>query len=341
MTKRVHSEFFVPEKAQHWPRARRFSSAISTRFHRRSRRTISDRSRVATYLASLAVRALIEEAELTPKPALVDQHGPGAHTDLSLMLMKCSAHCLRPSFELMALASFRQIPSQSLREDLGAIGRWAEHSMLLTTGGANTHRGAIWTLGLLVSAAAMEANSPDAVAYRARQLAGLPDWSATKQQSNGSRVIQHYKVSGARGEAQAGFPHVITIGLPILHRSRQDGSSETQARLDALLAIMASLDDTCLLHRGGFAALNRAQTGAAAVLAAGGTATVQGWELLQRLDRDLLALNASPGGSADLLAATLFLDFIANSPSTENQLWKNFSLNTRLRSRLSNEPMWG
>ena len=272
----------------------------------------------ATRLASLAVRALIEEAELTPKPALVDQRGPGAHTDLSLILMKCSAHCLRPSFELMALASFRQIPSQTLREDLGAIGRWAEQSMLLTTGGANTHRGAIWTVGLLVSAAAMGATSPDAVAYRARQVACLPDWSAPKQQSNGSRVIQRYQVSGARGEAQAGFPHVITIGLPILHRSRQEGSSETQARLDALLAIMASLDDTCLLHRGGFAALNTAQTGAAAVFAAGGTATVQGWELLQRLDRDLLALNASPGGSADLLAATLFLDFIANSPSREN-----------------------
>jgi triphosphoribosyl-dephospho-CoA synthase len=130
----------------------------------------------ATHLASLAVRALIEEAELTPKPALVDQRGPGAHTDLSLMLMRCSAHYLRPSFELMALASFRQIPNQTLREDLGAIGRWAEQSMLLTTGGANTHRGAIWTLGLLVSAAAMGANSPDAVAYRARQVACLPDW---------------------------------------------------------------------------------------------------------------------------------------------------------------------
>jgi len=268
----------------------------------------------ATHLASLAVRALIEEAELTPKPALVDQRGPGAHIDLSLMLMKSSAHCLRPSFELMALASFRQIPSQTLRQDLGAIGRWAEQSMLLTTGGANTHRGAIWTLGLLVSAAATGATSPDAVAYRARQLACLPDGSAPKQQSNGSRVIQRYQVSGARGEAQAGFPHVIRIGLPILHLSRGEGSSETQARLDALLAIMASLDDTCLLHRGGFTALNRAQTGAAAVLAAGGTATGQGWELLQRLDLDLLALNASPGGSADLLAATLFLDFMVNSP---------------------------
>src|SRR5260370_17063412 len=123
--------------------------------------------------------------------------------------MKCSAHFLRPSFELMALASFRQIPNQRVREDLGAIGRWAEQSMLLTTGGANTHRGAIWTLGLLVSAAAMGATSPDAVAYRARQVACLPDWSAPKPQSNGSRVIQRYKVSGARGHAHPRFPHLL------------------------------------------------------------------------------------------------------------------------------------
>jgi triphosphoribosyl-dephospho-CoA synthase len=311
-------EFFVPEMGQNSSCVRGSSSADSARIDRPSWRKISGRSIVATYLASLAVRALIEEAELTPKPALVDRRGPGVHADLSLQLMRCSARALRPSFELMALASFRQIPSQPLREDLGAIGRLAEQLMLLTTGGANTHRGAIWTLGLLVSAAAMKANSPDAMADTARQLASLPDWSAPKQQSNGSRVIQRYKVSGARGEAQAGFSHVTTIGLPILHRSRQKGSSETQARLDALLAIMASLDDTCLLHRGGLAALNRARAGAAAVLAVGGTATVQGWDLLQRLDCDLLALNASPGGCADLLAATLFLDFIANSPSTEN-----------------------
>jgi triphosphoribosyl-dephospho-CoA synthase len=85
---------------------------------------------------------------------------------------------------------------------------------------------------------------------------------------------------------------------------------------------MASLDDTCLLHRGGWAALNTARTGAAAVLAMGGTATVQGWELLERLDRDLLALNASPGGSADLLAATLFLDLLRNSPPTETNYGK-------------------
>src|ERR1700736_3110918 len=141
MIKRVRSEFFVPEKAQNCPCARGFSSAVSTRIDHPSWRKIYDRSRLATYLASLAVRALIEEAELTPKPALVDRRGPGAHADLSLQLMRCSARALRPSFELMALASFQQIPSQPLREDLGAIGRLAEQLMLLTTGGANTHRG--------------------------------------------------------------------------------------------------------------------------------------------------------------------------------------------------------
>jgi triphosphoribosyl-dephospho-CoA synthase len=269
----------------------------------------------ATRLASLAIRALIEEAELTPKPGLVDQRGPGAHADLSLTLMKRSARSLRPHFERMALVSFRQVPNQTLREQLGAIGRSAERSMLLATNGVNTHRGAIWALGLLVSAAAMEGSSPEVVADRAGQLARLADWNAPEQPlSNGSRVIERYKVSGARGEAQAGFPHVTAAGLPRLYRSRQEGASETKARLDTLLAIMMSLNDTCLLHRGGLVALNTAQAAAAAILASGGTTTIQGWGLLRGLDRDLAALNASPGGSADLLAATLFLDFIANCP---------------------------
>jgi triphosphoribosyl-dephospho-CoA synthase len=274
----------------------------------------------AARLAALAIQALIEEAELTPKPGLVDQRGPGAHADLSLRLMKRSARSLRPHFEVMALVSFRQRPNQTLREQLGAIGRSAERSMLLATNGVNTHRGAIWALGLLVSAAGMEASSPEVVADRAGQLARLPDWNAPAQHqlSNGSRVIERYKVSGARGEAQAGFPHVTAAGLPRLHRSRQQSGNETKARLDALLAIMMSLNDTCLLHRGGLVALNTAQAAAAAILAAGGSTTIQGWELLRELDRNLAALNASPGGSADLLAATLFLDFIAYAPSAQN-----------------------
>jgi triphosphoribosyl-dephospho-CoA synthase len=275
-------------------------------------------NRRARHLADLAIGALIAEAELTPKPALVDERGSGVHTDLSLALMRRSARSLRGCFELMALVSFRQVPSQSLREELGAIGRSAERSMLSATEGVNTHRGAIWALGLLVSAAALGSNSATAVASRAAQIARLPDRNAPTEQSHGRRVVRRYQVSGARGEARAGFPHVIRQALPMLYHSRRQGAAERYARINALLAIMRSLDDTCLLHRGGWTALNAAQRGAAAVTAAGGSSTVRGWKLLQKLDRDLTVLNASPGGSADLLASTLFLDFLSDCHSTKD-----------------------
>src|SRR6059058_299998 len=94
----------------------------------------------ASRLAALAVRALIGEAELTPKPALVDRRGSGAHADLNLALMRRSAQSLEEKFELIALVSFHQVPSQKLREELGAIGRSAERSMMQITQGINTHR---------------------------------------------------------------------------------------------------------------------------------------------------------------------------------------------------------
>jgi triphosphoribosyl-dephospho-CoA synthase len=270
----------------------------------------------ARRVAALAVHALIAEVELTPKPALVDERGPGAHADLSPSLMSRSARSLLGAFERMALVSFGQVPSLSLREELGLIGRAAERSMLLITKGVNTHRGSIWALGLLVSAAAMGSDSPRTVARWAGQLARLPDLNRQPQNSNGMNAFRRYRVPGARGEAEAGFPHALQNALPVLYQSRRQGAVETDARINALLAIMTSLGDTCLLHRGGWTALHTAQRGAAAVLTVGGVSTVRGWKLLQRLDRDLTALNASPGGSADMLASTLFLDSLVGSPFT-------------------------
>jgi triphosphoribosyl-dephospho-CoA synthase len=264
-------------------------------------------------LAGLAVKALVAEAQLTPKPALVDGRGPGAQTDLSLSLMTHSAHRLASFFELMALTSLEQIPTQTLREELGSIGRWAEDSMLDCTGQVNTHRGAIWSLGLLVSAAAMGAAAPEAIVETARRLACLPDLNAPEPQSQGWPVARTHKVIGARGEAQAGFPSVMAAGLPRLRLSRQVDESETLARLNALLAIMTRLDDTCLLRRGGLAALKTAQDGAASVLEAGGVATPEGWRLLQQLDRDLLTLKGSPRGSAHMLSVTIFLDYVSRN----------------------------
>jgi triphosphoribosyl-dephospho-CoA synthase len=326
----------------------------------------------ADNLSALAVWALLEEAELTPKPALADRRGSGAHHDLDLARLRRSAESLRDGFAAVARAAAGQQPSLRLREQLGRIGREMEARMLEATGASNAHRGAIWALGLLIAAAAQRTTraatqAPNAsegtirrwphaaagaeksqgptgylswpptvpavrdgrsprlrsglvsvvpapgdhaadTAALAAALARLPERFARCRPSNGQRACLRYGAAGARGEAQAAFPHATLVGLPALRAARGRGIPEERARLDALMAIMAGLDDTCLLHRGGRPGLQAAKTGARAVLAAGGTATPAGMDRLHRLHDDLMARWASPGGSADLLAVTLFLD---------------------------------
>ncbi|WP_130888294.1 triphosphoribosyl-dephospho-CoA synthase [Pseudomonas sp. Sample_21] len=263
---------------------------------------------LADRLADLAVDALIDEADLSPKPALVDRRGNGAHTDLHLGLMHASALALWPAFKEMAeTAQTIGEVGLPLREAIGRIGREGEQAMLATTNGVNTHRGAIWALGLLVTAAALQ---PKSIALCAARLALLDDRYAPTPLSHGAQVAQRYGARGAREEAQLGFPSVLQRGLPQLHKSRANGHGEQNARLDALLAIMTELADTCVLYRAGEPGLQAMQAGAQAVLDAGGSASLSGRRRLHELDQQLIALNASPGGAADLLAATLLLDRI-------------------------------
>ncbi len=264
----------------------------------------------AEWLARTATLCLIDEARLSPKPGLVDSRGNGAHHDLTLELMERSAHSLTPTFQALAQQSWRRPADVALRQTIGRLGREGEQQMMAATGGVNTHRGAIWALGLLVSAVAMLGGSApaQAIAATAAKLAQLPDDAAPKLFSKGLRATHRYRVPGAREEAQQGFPHIIKLALPQLQRSRQRGSNEAQARLDALMAIMTSLSDTCVLSRAGLEGLDAMRQGASAVLQAGGVASKAGQQALAGLDARMLALNASPGGAADLLAATLFLD---------------------------------
>ncbi len=272
-------------------------------------------STLASMLGQCVVEALIDEAELSPKPGLVDGRGNGAHADLSLTLMCQSARVLGPAFVAMAAAGqSTQAPTLALRETLGRLGRHAEALMMTSTGGVNTHRGAIWALGLLAGAAAIERVNTCAsqTAKLAAAIANQPDrFAPARTGHKGERACLQFNVAGARGQAQAGFPHVIELGLPQLQQSRARGDGETAARLNALLAIISRLDDTCVLSRGGPATLHQLQRAAAAVLAAGGAATLPGRRALRQLNADAIACNASPGGAADLLAATLFLDRLA------------------------------
>src|ERR1700683_2192973 len=267
-------------------------------------------------LATLATQSLIAEAELTPKPGLVDRRGSGAHNDLSLDLMRLSATVLKPFFAAMSSNSADKEVDAGLREQLAEIGRGAERAMFKATYGANTHKGAIWTLGLLVGAAARRVGqSAQEIATVAGAIARLPDRAQPQLVTHGELMRDRYGVAGARGEASNGFPHVIQFGLPTLCRQRAEKSPEEICRLDALLGLMSEVDDTCVLYRGGSEALSFVKSGAQTVLVAGGYGTFRGRELVRELDRALIARGISPGGSADLLAATIFLDAVEHPQS--------------------------
>ncbi|MDM5198220.1 triphosphoribosyl-dephospho-CoA synthase [Fictibacillus enclensis] len=278
---------------------------------------MEQKRQMAETLAELAVQALLEEVNLTPKPGLVDQENNGAHHDLTLDMMHRSAESLRPVFAEIAAASYGREPNQSLREDIAAIGRRGEQVMLSVTSGINTHKGAIWSLGLLVSAAAGEAelSDPEQTSERAGRIARFPDRYCPVASTNGSKVKAAYQVPGAKGEAQQNFPHLCKVGLPFLQNAREKGISETNARLDTLLAIMSELDDTCILHRGGMKALQAVKKGARNVLDNGGTSTTAGRLALMRLNQRMMERFVSPGGSADLLAAVLFSDALQKERS--------------------------
>jgi triphosphoribosyl-dephospho-CoA synthase len=271
----------------------------------------------ALRLANHAVAALVDEATLTPKPGLVDLRGPGAHRDLAWPLMCSSAVALRPAFGQMALAGLLIKDDDALlRRRIGALGRAAELDMLAASGGVNTHRGAIWALGLLVTAAARAVTSPGdshAIAERAGRLARIADPDAPAHTGHkGELACLAHGVGGARGQARAGFPHIVGHALPMLARARARGDAEHAARVNALLAIMTTLDDTCVLARGGRPALAAVQDGARRVLDAGGVAAPAGRAALRALEADMRARHVSPGGAADLLAGALLLDRIAS-----------------------------
>jgi triphosphoribosyl-dephospho-CoA synthase len=275
-------------------------------------------------LARLAWQALVAEAELTPKPGLVDRRGSGSHTDLSLDRMRRSARTIAPYFAKMAFAAAVAPMDKELRATVAAIGREAEAAMLRTTAGSNAHKGAIWLLGLLVCAASESADlQSENIARNAGYLARLPDHARPQIVSHGELVRNRYGATGARGEACANFPHVIGVGLPALTQARRTGRTERDSRLLALLQIMSHLDDTCVLYRGGTEAQELVHRGSAQVLAVGGPGTPEGNAALRDLDRELVRRQISPGGSADLLAATLFLDALQHG---QNEVEKDNSL---------------
>ncbi len=267
-------------------------------------------------LARLAVRSLYAELVLYPKPGLVSLVDNGSHEDMNAATFMRSMFALRRYFIEIARAGMEDAPFYVLKR----LGIAAEARMMRATGGINTHRGAIFCLGLLCASIGRCRAKGTPLRPAAIQATLLIQWGrelgahsgAADVSSHGLEARLRYAASGAREEGARGFPSVFAIGLPALRRTLAAGGGLRRARVDALFALMAHMSDTNVYHRGGLEGAQTVQREARAFIARGGTAAPD-WEARAlACHHSFVAARLSPGGAADLLGAVCLLQSICN-----------------------------
>ncbi len=270
-----------------------------------TRQALPSAASPAEAIGALAAYCLILEVDTWPKPGLVSHIDNGSHRDMDAGLLRRSALFLTPYFTRLAAAGARNADMGELR----AIGMEAEAALLHTTRGVNTHRGAIFGLGLLCAAAGARAGGGDALGAIVRQRWGHDILNGpVLLHSHGTRAARLHGAAGARGEAADGFPTIYAVALPALAEGRRLAPHDAEAaRLHATFAIVAVLKDTNLLHRGGTAGLSFARSSAAGFMRAGGIGRL-GWRLdAAFIHAEFVKRGLSAGGAADLLAMSLFV----------------------------------
>ena len=271
----------------------------------------------ARRIGAQAAKALLYEVCITPKPGLVDRNNSGAHRDMDIFTFMASASALQPYFTDCAKIGMETPSPAETFEKIRLRGMVAEGEMRRQTGGVNTHKGAIFTMGLACAAAGQMGafDAEQLLAKCAAMTHGLTakdfqNVTPASARTAGEKLYAAYGITGIRGQAEAGFPAVKQYGLPVLEKGLAEGLSIDRAGVGALLAILAHTDDTNLITRSD---RETQQTTAKNVAALLEEAPYPQWETLMKLDRQFTESNLSPGGSADLLALTLFIHFLSQT----------------------------
>ena len=251
-------------------------------------------------IAHLATQALQAELDTTPKPGLVDKDNNGAHRDMDYALMQRSIDTLHPYFVKLALLGCADaLPTHTSIRDIGIE---AEKAMLSATNGVNTHKGALFSMGLAVVAAAHEENTDSLQATIKTLAASFPDTNGThgskaKLLSKGTTAIK-----GALDNAREGYEMLFAEWLPFYIERRKECDAHTLHK--TLLRIMCDLDDTNVIYRTDLATAEEVKQEARALLDSFSETA------LKDMDRHYTTRNISPGGAADMLSLTIFIGSI-------------------------------
>ena len=300
-------------------------------------------------IGALALEAMLVEVSVTPKPGLVDRNNSGAHVDMDFFTFMRSAASLGKYFEDFSAAGFelgrkllKSNPHSIYKNDqndkkdieiwadfmlpnlfltIREIGIKAEKKMFKATKGTNTHKGEIFSLGVLCACAGFlngikekkEKITPKKIMEASKKMcAGLceRDFAGVKQKppellTKGERVYLKYGVTGIRGEAENGYPTVKNIGLPTLKKYLSQGFNINDALSMTLIHIMANASDTNIISRHDIETAQYVMKRAKDLIS-----NKFGLDDIKKLDDEFIERNISPGGSCDLLAVTYFLHMI-------------------------------
>ena len=249
-------------------------------------------------VAWTACDTLEQELNLTPKPGLVDNHDNGAHLDMDYNIMHQSIGALRPFFVRLALMGFNNLSLNP--KELQQTGIEAENAMLETTGGINTHRGALFSMGLAVVTACNVLGlgvGQDFVDHWSATVAGMASLMPGGNNTHGASIRKQHRVTSALDLARNGYAPLLSSWLPFYC----DHKEEDMAKHKTLLLIMSELDDTNVIHRVGYEKAQQVKRDARHLLE---NFSIDG---LEQMNRRFIDENISPGGAADMLSLTLFL----------------------------------
>lgn len=269
-------------------------------------------------MAQLAVKALLYEVCIAPKPGLVDRYNNGSHQDMNLYTFLDSACALAGYFEDITAEGMRlrSLSPGQLLPHLQQVGLLAERNMFAATQGINTHKGIVFSMGIFCAACGYwyERSGPLSVAELLSlcgEIAGAPSRGESSPPStNGERLYHKYRIQGVRGEAAQGFPSVQRHGLPAFRHAMQCGWGMDAAGVYALLHIMANLEDTNIISRSNLKTQEQLRRTLAAFLQQPGLSEDKILEQAAQMDKECIAQNISPGGAADMLSITLLLWFL-------------------------------
>ncbi|WP_291374548.1 triphosphoribosyl-dephospho-CoA synthase MdcB [Acinetobacter sp. UBA6720] len=266
--------------------------------------------RTAERLDRLACMALLDEASLEHKPGLVCPSSQGSHHDMDFSLFQCSVNALQGYFQVQCLNGYHDVDFDEIRQ----CGILAEQKMMTATQQINTHKGAIFNLGFASAAVGqcLAADSPLNAGSISHKIQStwqdeLLHHLERNPNSHGQRMRSQYGITGAIEEVASGFKTVMDVALPTYIEIYARTANAQQATIQTLFSLMAYVQDTNIVWRGGLSALYIVQDLAKQFLARGGVLQHNWMQDVAKVEGYFVQHRLSPGGSADLLGVTLFM----------------------------------